>query len=327
MDLSPETLRERPAAHGPADRRPYQVQYTFEEMIEGLKRQGSTVPDAVMQSAPLRLFAGIEHLRFMDGEKHLVFFGGFPPLARDADIADVFAARANDARVIVDYIWSGQCLPCRDIVEATGGFFSSVDTAAEALDKIDQRTRTSYLIGYEPSNPDLDDRYRRVRVVVNRPNVTVLYRDGYFASEELAPGDLKEKVARTRAGAALVSDANATGIGVRAHVELEQFSGTSRTVRVDLIVDMNSVVFEMDGDRRAAELHVAVYCGDAKEKVIGETKERWIVRAGDYTLAEWLRDGMDRSVRLTVREIPKFVKVVIYDPGSDRTGSISVKLK
>lgn len=327
MDLSPETLRDRPAVHGPADRRPYQVQYTFEEMIEGLKRQGSTVPDAVLQSAPLRLFAGIEHLRFLDGEKHLVFFGGFPPIARDADIADVFAARANDARVIVDYIWSGQCLPCRDIVEATGGFFSSVDTAAEALDKIDQRTRTSYLIGYEPSNPDLDDRYRRVRVEVDRPNVTVLYRDGYFASEALAPGDLKEKVARTRASSALVSDADATGLGVRAHVELEQFSGTSRTVRVDLIVDMNSVVFEPDGDRRAAELHVAVYCGDAKEKVIGETKERWTVRAGDYTLAEWLRDGMDRSVRLTVREIPKFVKVVIYDPGSDRTGSVTVTLK
>ena len=327
MDLSPETLRDRPPAPGPVDRRPYQVQYRFEEMIEGLKRQGSTVPDAVLQSSPLRLFAGIEHLRFMDGEKHLVFFGGSPLLARDADIADVFAARANDARVIVDYIWSNRCEPCRDLVDATGGFYSSLDTAAQALDKIDQRTRTSYLIGYEPSNPDLDDRYRRVRVEVNRPNVTVLYRDGYFASEELSPADLKEKVARTRTDSALTSDANATGLGVRTNVELEQFTGTSRTVRVDLIVDLNNVGFEQDGDRRVAELHVAVYCGDAKEKVIGESKERWTLRAGDYTLSEWLRDGMDRSVRIAVREIPKYVKVVIYDPLSERTGSISVKLK
>ncbi len=327
MDLSPETLRDRPAVHGPADRRPYQVQYTFEEMIEGLKRQGSTVPDAVLQSAPLRLFAGIEHLRFMDGEKHLVFFGGFPPIARDADIADVFAARANDARVIVDYIWSGQCLPCRDLVDATGGFFSSVDTAAEALEKLDQRTRTSYLIGYEPSNPDLDDRYRRVRVEVSRPNVTVLYHDGYFASEELPPADLKEKVARIRSDSALTSDANATGLGVRANVALEQVTGTSRTVRVDLIVDLNNVGFETDGALRVAELHVAVYCGDAKEKVIGELTQRWTVRAGDYTLTEWLRDGMDRSVRIAVPAIPKYVKVVVYDPISDRTGSMTVTIK
>ena len=327
MDLSPETLRDRPAVHGPADRRPYQVQYTFEEMIKGLKRQGSTVPDAVLQSSPLRLFAGIEHLRFMDGEKHLVFFGGSPLLARDADIAEVFAARANDARVIVNYIWSNACLPCRDIVEATGGFFSSVDSAAVALEKIDQRTRTSYLLGYEPSNPDLDGRYRRVRVEVNREDVTVLYRNGYFASEDLPPADLKEKVARTRRDSALASDSDATGLGVRASVELEQGSAGSRGIRVDLVIDMNSVIFEKDGDRQVAELHVAVYCGDAKENVIGESTERWTLRAGDYTMTDWLREGMDRSVRLTVKEIPKYVKVVIYDPASDRTGSVSVKLK
>ena len=327
MDLSPDTLRDRPPVQSPADRRPYQVQYRFEDMIEGLKRQGSTVPDAAMRSGPLRLFAGIEHLRFQDGEKHLVFFGGSPLLARDADLADVFAARANDARVIVDYIWSNACLPCRDVVEATGGFFSSVDSAAEALNKIDQRSRTSYLIGYEPSNPDLDDRYRRVRVEVNRPNVTVLYRNGYYASEELSPAALKDKVSRTRTDSALSSDANATGLDIRATVELEKFTGTSRTVRVDLIVDMNNVVFEQDGPLRVGELHVAVYCGDAKENVIGELKERWTLRAGDYTMTDWLREGMDRSVRITAREIPKYVKVVIYDPGSDRTGSISVKLK
>ena len=90
---------------------------------------------------------------------------------------------------------------------------------------------------------------------------------------------------------------------------------------------MNNVGFDKDGDRQVAELHVAVYCGDAKEKVIGELQQRWTVRAGDFTLAEWLRDGMDRSVRLDVREIPKYVKVVVYDPVSDRTGSMSVKLK
>jgi hypothetical protein len=202
-----------------------------------------------------------------------------------------------------------------------------VDTAAEALVKLDQRTRSSYLIGYEPSNPVMDDRYRRVRVEVNRPNVTVLYRDGYFASEELAPGDLKEKVARTRTDTALASDANATGIGVRAAVEIEQSTAGSRTVRVDLVIDLSSVGFENDGEMRVAELHVAVYCGDAKEKVIGESKQRWTLRAGDYTLAEWRRNGMDRSVRVAVPAIPKYVKIVVYDPISDRTGSVTTTVK
>ena len=90
---------------------------------------------------------------------------------------------------------------------------------------------------------------------------------------------------------------------------------------------MSSAGFENDGDVRVAELHVAVYCGDAKEKVIGESKQRWTLRAGDYTLGEWLRDGMDRSVRVAVPAIPKYVKVVVYDPMSDRTGSMTVTIK
>lgn len=327
MDLASEAPRNGQIVRAPTGRRPHQLQYQFEEMLKALKGRGATLPDAVMTSQPLRLFAGIEHLRFMDGEKHLVFFGGSPRLARDGDLADIFAARANDARVIVDYLWSNACQPCRDLVEHTGGFYSTVDSGEAALAKLDQRTRTSYLIGYEPSNPDLDDQYRRVRVEVNRPDVTVLYRNGYFASEDLAPGDLKEKVARTRADSALASDANATGVGLRAAVTIEPGTGGSRTVRVDLIVDMSSVGFENDGDLRVAELHVAVYCGDAKEKVIGELTQRWMLRTGDYTLAEWRRNGMDRSVRVAVPAIPKYVKVVVYDPISDRTGSTTVTIK
>jgi len=157
--------------------------------------------------------------------------------------------------------------------------------------------------------------------------VTVLYRDGYFASEELAPGDLKEKVAATRTQTALTSDAHAAGIGLQAEVVMEPGGGGSQTVRVDLIVDMASVVFAEDGAARVGELHVSVYCGDAKEKVVGEWQGRWTLRGSERLLADWRRDGMDRSVRLTTQETPKYVKVVVYDPGSDRTGSISVKLK
>jgi len=108
---------------------------------------------------------------------------------------------------------------------------------------------------------------------------------------------------------------------------VEQSTAGSRTLRVDLIVDMTSVGFENDGDLRVAELHVAVYCGDAKEKVIGQSQQRWTLRTGDYTLAEWRKNGMDRSVRVEVPVIPKYVKVVVYDPISDRTGSATATIK
>jgi VWFA-related protein len=333
MDLAP-----------PTGAKPWEHQYQFDELLNQLRGLGVSLSDAVMQSSPLKLFAGIEHLRFMDGEKHLVYLGGNPPIARDADLAKIFAARANDARVVVDYIWTdgirmtmggrgavprggpAGCLPCRDIVEYTGGTYASIDMADVALAKIDRRTRASYLIGYTPANPALDGKYRQVRVEVNRPNVTVHYRHGYFASEEPAPFDLQEMVAATRTGTALTFDENATGLDLRAAVEMEG-DGNTRTVRVDLIVDVGPVSFVEDGALKVGELQVATVCADDKERVITETKVRWILRANDDIMADWLKDGLHRSMRIPVKTKPKFVKVVVYDPGSDRTGSIVVPVR
>ena len=333
MDLAP-----------PTGAKPWEHQYQFNELLNQLRGLGVTLPDAVMRSSPLKLFAGIEHLRFMDGEKHLVYLGGNPPIARNADLAKIFAARANDARVVVDYIWTdgirmtmggrgspplggpAGCLPCRDIVEYTGGTYANLDMAEVALAKIDRRTRASYLIGYTPANPALDGKYRRVRVEVTRPNVTVNYRHGYFASEEPPPFELKEMVAATRTGTALTFDENATGLGLRAAVEIEGDART-QTVRVDLIVDMAPVVFDEDGALKVGELQVAAVCADDKERVLTETKVRWILRANDDIMVDWLKDGLHRSMRLPVNAKPKWVKVVVYDPGSDRTGSIVVPVR
>jgi hypothetical protein len=107
---------------------------------------------------------------------------------------------------------------------------------------------------------------------------------------------------------------------------MEQRAGT-QTARVDLILDIGPVSFNDDGALKVGELQVAVYCGDAKEKVIAESKVRWILRASDDILADWLKDGIQRSLRVPVKVKPKFVKVVVYDPGSDRTGSISLAVK
>jgi len=344
MDLAP-----------PTGAKPWEHQYQFRELLYELQGLGVTLSDAVMQSSPLKLFAGVEHLRFTDGEKHLVYLGGNPPISRDGDLSKIFAARVNDARVVLDYIWTdgtvpmrvqlpptpnlvtlpplprtAGCAPCRDLSELTGGAYTSVDRAEGAFAKIDQRTRVSYLIGYEPSNPAQDGKYRQVRVEVNRPNVTVQYRQGYFASEEPPPLELKEAVATMRAETAGTFDENTTGLPVKvvAAVEPARSAGPpeSQTVRVDVIVDMSPVKLTTEQNLRVGELQVSVYCGDEKEKTIGEMRVRWTLRADEATLADWLRNGLRRTLRVPVTATPKFVKVVVYDPISDRTGSMTVTM-
>ena len=317
----------------PGGDRSYKRQYVFAELLKELQGLGLTLLDAVLQSSPLKLFAGIEHLRFMDGEKHLIYLGGSPPIAWNGDLARLFAARANDARVVVDYVWTSGtsrrgtsgCPPCRDLVELTGGYYSSVEMAESALTTIDQRSRSFYLLGYVPVNTALDGQYRHVRVEVNRPNVTVNHRHGYFASEDTPPLELKEFVAttRTRTLAAFDEDVGDIRMKVDAAIEKALSVAAPQHVRVDISLDVSTLGLSLSDGVHTGRLEVTVYCGDQDEKVIGETKVGWNIRADNATLADWLKSGLQRTLRVPITGKPKFAKVIVYDPVSDRTGSMS----
>lgn len=316
----------------PKGDRSYKRQYVFAELLEAIQGSGNVLSDAVLQSSPLKLFAGIEHLRFMDGEKHLIYLGGLPPIVRNADLANLFAARANDARVIVNHIWTSGtamrgasgCLPCRDLVERTGGFYTSLDPMEAALEKVDRRSRSSYLIGYVPISKTTDGQYRHVRVEVARPDVTVSHRYGYFASDEPPPAELKELVAATRTKTLIAFDENVHDIGLKIDPVYEPAidDPSGPRVRVDVTVDALPLELSMVDGFRSGQLQVHVYGENDRKQQVGELRVAWDLRADDATYAGWLKDGLVRTLSLSVTAKPKVVKVVVYDPASDRFGSM-----
>jgi VWFA-related protein len=328
----------------PTGEKPWQQQQTFRDLLRDLERACTNLIDAVVLSDRLKLFAAIEYLRYVDGDKHVVVLGGPIGIAPNADVAKVIAARANDARVTVDVVstrgtgsagraggrivMSG-CDACRDVAERTGGSYTSLDYMDKALAKIDARTRSSYLLGYTPSNPTLDGTYRQVRVEVNRPKVTVSHRYGYFASEEPAPLDVKDLVASARGDSAVALGADASDFTVSAIVTLPTFTPTVAApaeVSVNITVDLSVIPLEMAGGFRTGELDVSLYAGDARQKVIGQSQQRWALRADEPTYAGWLAKGLTRTMTVPVSAVPKYIKVVVYDRRTDRVASKSITL-
>jgi VWFA-related protein len=51
----------------------------------------------------------------------------------------------------------------------------------KAFDEISEELRSQYVLGYYPSNPKRDGTFRRIRVDVNRPDLKILARKGYYA--------------------------------------------------------------------------------------------------------------------------------------------------
>ena len=75
-----------------------------------------------------------------------------------------------------------------DLLEAladkTGGFYIHVRTgeqAQEAIAKVGEAIRNQYVIGYQPADPGLTGKWRRIQVKTTVPKVHVHARTGYYA--------------------------------------------------------------------------------------------------------------------------------------------------
>jgi Ca-activated chloride channel family protein len=75
-----------------------------------------------------------------------------------------------------------------DLSEETGGRLFMVDNIAELGDiaeEISTELRNQYVVGYQPSDPTLDGKWRKVKVKINPspglPRLNVHARTGYYA--------------------------------------------------------------------------------------------------------------------------------------------------
>jgi VWFA-related protein len=312
------------------------------------------------------IYTGIEYMRYLQGEKHLIFVteeGLILPRVED-DLG--IGAMANDARVVVDTVQTGG-IPgppppavfgggaplaaqydqlaargagpsvtqlfalgtLKTISQLTGGVSSTMAYADRALARIDQVTRSGYLIGYYPSNANWNGKYRKIEVKVNRPDATVLFRHGYYGRDMLVPLDRRAFLTFSRVAAAGYHDREMRDIPVTARASFEKGldAKTARELRVDITIDLSRVPFQQEGDRHVASLDIDVFCGDEKETLVGESWERADLRLKDETHARLLKEGLPYSTGVALKGRVRYVKVIVYDYASDRLGSAVVRLK
>ena len=313
--------------------KPWQRQLTFAALVEQLDRTGWSLGDAVLLGSRLKLFGGIEYLRDLDGDKHIVVIAQ-DGIAWSADTARLLARRAAGARATVHFVWTrgtspsrlgtSGCLPCRDVTQLTGGHYTSVNYAGEALARIDRASRFSYLLGYAPLDPSFDANYREVQVKVNRPGVTVQFAHGYYASPEVEAAEMAETVRQTRVEAALAVYDAMTEIPV--NIAVLPTTGEPGALRVELSIDASALALDPANELRTGQLEIQVHCADRRQTIIGNVTQRLDLKASPDTHARWLRDGFRHVVDVPVKGVPMFVKAVVYDFGNDRVGSRVLKI-
>jgi VWFA-related protein len=141
----------------------------------------------------------------------------------------------------------------------TGGkaFFDSNDFSP-AFQRIQQDTSAYYVIGFRSTDPTKDGRFRKLTIKINRPNVKLEYRPGYYAPADYRHANKDERERQLEEQ--LSSDLPATDVEVYLqayYFRSDTGSGAPRFyVPVSLIVPGSQIPFVKGGDRSKATLDI-----------------------------------------------------------------------
>jgi Ca-activated chloride channel family protein len=75
----------------------------------------------------------------------------------------------------------------RKMAEETGGRVISVHnerTLEKAFKEISEELRSQYVLGYYPTNNKRDGTFRKIQVQIDRPDMKILSRKGYYAPRQ-----------------------------------------------------------------------------------------------------------------------------------------------
>lgn len=295
----------------------------------------------------LKVAAGIEYLRHVEGERHLVLLNNFgltfPVKLTNAgrgmrlDSAEEdqrLAARANDAGVALDIIhtigttnFAPSSISSSSVAEHSGGQFTSLRTAERQLARVDEASRSGYNLGYVPKAPTLDGKYRNIHVDVNRRGVTVVYRRGYTARADPPAFDPAELLVSTRLRDAAASDIAVSDIKVQ--VEARYVPGTdgSRQVHVQLSIDATKLPLKQVGNKWEGRVDLMILCGDSRQNVVGKLDQRMTLSMSQDLYEQARKGGIPYSVAVPVNGPATRVKVIVYNIFSDLLGTATAAVK
>jgi VWFA-related protein len=307
---------------------------------------GLTVDDylsrtSVMLSDLQTMYAGIDYLRDLAGQRQLVYVsecGITPPRVEDDRM---LYRRAADARVALNVIQSGgMCLglfaaqAMRSFAKGTGGQFYAhrFKNSSGDVDRIDEVSRFQYVLGYYPQREPNDNTYRRIEVKVARKDVTVLVRDGYLARSVIGAEEKRRGFVFGRVTSAAEYVHAITDIGIR--VPTATAAGVKpTTLEVSMTIDLSRVAFEKRNGRNVASIEVAAFAVTAprffssNQEDAGHSWQTLELTYTDDRLAEIRRTGLAHAITMPLRGVPRDVKLVIYNYDADVVGSAVVRVQ
>ncbi len=154
----------------------------------------------------------------------------------------------------------------------TGGraFFDSNDFGP-AFQQVQHDTEAYYIVGFKSTNQARDGSFRHLSIKVNRPDVVVEYRPGYYAPADFQHAKTEDReLALTEQ---LRSDLPATDVTVYLQALYFRLNENSFYIPISLVVPGSQIPFLKNGDRDKANLDIIGQVKNAQGIPVGNVRD------------------------------------------------------
>jgi VWFA-related protein len=206
----------------------------------------------------------------------------------------------------------------------TGGkaFFDSNDFAP-AFQQVQHDTEAYYILGFKSTNQRQDGSYRHLTVKVNRDDVKIEYRPGYYAG-----ADFQHQKTEDREEALteqMHSDLPATDVAVYLQALYFMSGKGLYFIPVDVIVPGSQIPFVKGGDRDKATLDIVGQVKDAQGIVVGNVRQA--VKLAVDASAEVRRKNIQYSTGFTLASGRYHLKFVVRENQTGNMGSFETDIQ
>ncbi len=206
----------------------------------------------------------------------------------------------------------------------TGGkaFFDSNDFAP-AFQQVQHDTEAYYIVGFHSTNTARDGSYRHLTVKVNRNDLKIDYRPGYYA-----PADFQHQKTEDREVALteqLRSDLPATDVAVYLQALYFRLEDNKFFVPVSLIVPGSQIHSVKNGDRDKANIDVIGQVKNAQGIIVGNIRDN--VKLALDAAQQVQRKNIQYSTGFTLAPGKYHLKFVVRENQTGAMGSFETDLQ
>jgi VWFA-related protein len=205
----------------------------------------------------------------------------------------------------------------------TGGkFYGDSNDFGPAFQAMENDTAQYYVIGFRSTNPARDGRYRKLQIKLNRADVKLEYRPGYYAPADYQHSNHEDR--ERQLTEQLESDLPATDVPVYMAAYYFQLAPDRYYIPVSLIVPGSQIPFVKGGDRDKATIDIIGEVKDMAGRAEGEVRQT--VKLAIDQQQQVSRKNVQYTTNFTLPPGKYHVKFVVRENVTGHMGSFETDI-